>query len=99
MHQVLNKPKSYWNNENLVMCFMDSLRNLLEGLRINSINDVFFPNVCCMQKFKKQNNFLCIQVNLLDRIKNKQVIHDNIGQLDRIIKRYDREGNVMDVFK
>merc|ERR1711892_606962 len=82
MHQVLLKPKTYWNNENLVTCFMDSLRNLLEGLRRKSITDVFFPHV-----------------NLLDRIKKQQVIQDNIGQLDRIVRRFDREGEVMDVFK
>jgi len=82
MHQVVHKSKDYWNNENLVTCFIDSLRNLLSGLRKESITDIFFPNV-----------------NLLDRIKNKQVIHDNIGLLDKIITRYDRDGCVMDVFK
>jgi len=82
MHQVVRKSKDYWNNENLVICFMDSLRNLLDGVRKDSITDIFFP-----------------KLNLLDRIKNKQVIHDNIGLLDRIITRYDRDGCVMDVFK
>ena len=42
---------------------------------------------------------LYLQVNLLDRIKKQQVIQDNIGLLDRIVRRYDREGEVMDVFK
>merc|ERR1711915_20183 len=82
IHLVMKKPKSYWNNENLVTCFIDSLRNLLQLLTERSVTDVFFP-----------------EVNLMDRIKNPQVIKDIVGQLDRILKRYDREGDVMNVFK
>jgi len=80
--KVVKKSEDYWNNENLVKCFVDSLRNLLNGLRKGSVTDIFFPNV-----------------NLLDKIKNKQVILDIVGLLDKIITRYDRGGCVIDMFK
>ena len=60
MHQVLRKPKSYWNNENLVTCFMDSLRNLLDGLKRKSITDVFFTNVRIMSDKNNKPKFLFV---------------------------------------
>ena len=82
MHHVLKTPKDYWNNANLEKCFVDSTRNLLEGLREDSITDIFFPTV-----------------NLLDRIKNPQVKKDCIAWLDKLLRKYDRTGSVMDIFK
>ena len=81
MHYVLKTPTSYWNNANLEKCFIDSLRNLLEGLREDDIPDIFFP-----------------EVNLLDRIKTNQVKKDCINWLEKILRKYDRTGRVMDIF-
>ena len=81
MHHVLRTPVSYWNNANLEKCFIDSLRNLLEGLREDNISDIFFT-----------------EVNLLDRIKTKQVKKDCTIWLEKILRKYDRTGRVMDIF-
>ena len=45
MHLALRSSEDYWNNSNLVTCFVDSLRNLLDGLKKDQIQDVFFPEV------------------------------------------------------
>ena len=45
MHMVVAEPKDYWANDNLPICFIDSLKNLLDGLRRGEIADVFFPQV------------------------------------------------------
>ena len=45
MHMVVAEPKDYWANDNLPTCFIDSLKNLLDGLRRGEIADVFFPQV------------------------------------------------------
>merc|ERR1719430_1268727 len=39
------------------------------------------------------------EVNLLDRIKSKQVKKDTVGWLNNALNRYSRTGNVMDIFK
>ena len=39
------------------------------------------------------------EVNLLDRIKNPQVKKNCIEWLDRLLRKYDRTGSVMDIFK
>ena len=82
MHHVMKTPQDYWNNANLEKCVVDCLRNLLEGLRQDSITDVFFPDV-----------------NLLDRIKKPQVKKECITWLDKLLRNYDRTGNVMNIFK
>ena len=81
MHHVLKTPTGYWNNANLEKCLTDCLRNLLEGLKEDSITDIFFP-----------------EVNLLDRIKSGQVKKDCTSWLDKLLRKYDRTGRVMDIF-
>ena len=44
MQEVLATNDSYWNNANLETCFINSLGNLLEGLKKDTIWDVFFPH-------------------------------------------------------
>ena len=39
-----------------------------------------------------------LQVNLLDRIKSVQVKREISEWLDRLLRRYDRTGKVMEIF-
>ena len=50
MHHVVKTKGSaqYWHPSNLVTCFVDSLRNLLDGLKKDKIHDIFFPEVNLM---------------------------------------------------
>jgi len=52
MHMVVAEPKDYWANDNLPTCFIDSLKNLLDGLRRGEIADVFFPQVNLLGRIK-----------------------------------------------
>merc|ERR1719474_2246999 len=58
MHFVIKKREDrdydYWNNRNLVVCFVDSLQNLLDGLKRGVITDVFFPEVNLLKRIKSQ---------------------------------------------
>ena len=45
MNLVLEKPVAFWNNGNLVTCFVEALTHLTAGLERGSIRDVFFPEV------------------------------------------------------
>ena len=47
MNLVLMKSEEeeYWNDENLVDCFIDALKNLQDGLERKTIPDIFFPDV------------------------------------------------------
>ena len=45
MHLVMETDESFWNNKRLQTCFILALDNLREGLRNNSIPDIFFPEV------------------------------------------------------
>ena len=51
MHHVLITKEEYWNNANLEQCFVDTLRHLLEGLKRDSITDIFFPEVQITHSF------------------------------------------------
>ena len=93
MHHVLETPSEYWNNANLEKCFVDPLRRLLLGLQKNSITDVFFPSVTSTDLSSS------FQVNMLDRIKVPQVKRQIGAWLEGVINKYDRTGQVMDIFK
>ena len=110
MHLVLATDDSFWNNARLETCFIRALDNLLSGLKNKAIPDVFFPEVGHVIPylnrifldffyFKLFGGASYFQVNLLDRIKSDQVLKDNIGYLDNILKRYERTRDVMDMFK
>ena len=45
MNLVMMKPGTFWNNGNLVNCFVETLRHLISGLENGVIADVFFPEV------------------------------------------------------
>ena len=52
MHKVLEQPRDYWRDENLPKCFIDSIQNLLDGLKCGRIPDVFFPEVNLLDRIK-----------------------------------------------
>ena len=52
MNLVMERSVAFWNNENLVLCFVQALSYLTEGLERKDIRDVFFPEVN-----KKVNNY------------------------------------------
>lgn len=52
MHRVREQPRDYWRNENLPNCFIDSLTNLLNGLKSREITDIFFPQVNLLHRIK-----------------------------------------------
>ena len=81
MHRVREQPRNYWSEYNLPNCFIDSLENLLKGLKSRQIIDVFFP-----------------QVNLLHRIKNPQVIDDVVGYIERKLRAFNQEGDILAFF-
>ena len=45
MNLVMMKPPTFWNNGNLVNCFVETLGHLISGLETGFIGDVFFPKV------------------------------------------------------
>lgn len=45
MHLVMETSEHFWNNSNLEQCFLRALEGLLQGLRDDSIPDIFFPEV------------------------------------------------------
>ena len=45
MNLVMMKPPTFWNNGNLVNCFVETLGHLISGLEAGVIRDVFFPEV------------------------------------------------------
>ena len=45
MNLVMKRTVAFWNNENLVVCFVEALSYLTEGLERDDIRDVFFPEV------------------------------------------------------
>ena len=45
MNLVMERSVAFWNNENLVVCFVEALIHLTEGLNRGDIPDVFFPEV------------------------------------------------------
>ena len=100
MNLVMMKSPTFWKNGNLVNCFVETLGHLISGLETGFIGDVFFPKVGNLFSFMftpiRLNN--CCQVNLLDRIKNKQVISDVVGHLRRRMRRYEQTNDIMDIF-
>ena len=45
MNLVMGSSVAFWNNENFVVCFVEALSHLAEGLDRGDIRDVFFPEV------------------------------------------------------
>ena len=97
MNLVMMKSPAFWSNGNLVNCFLETQGHLVTGLERGFIGDVFFPEVGHLHSFLTWLYNLS-QVNLLDRIKNKKVIGDVVGHLNRKIRRYEQTNNIMDIF-
>ena len=97
MHMVVAEPREYWANDNLPTCFIDSLNNLLDGLRRGEIADVFFPQVNIQLGLSLYCE--CIyKVNLLGRIKNPQVISDVVGYIERKLRAFKQTGDILIFF-
>ena len=54
MNLVRERSVAFWNNENLVVCFVEALIHLNEGLKRGDIRDVFIPEVKSNQLLKLQ---------------------------------------------
>ena len=99
MHRVMEQPRDYWRNENLPNCFIDSLENLLIGLKSRKITDIFFPEVLIKTNFIVHlQSHIFFQVNLLHRIKNPQVIDDVVGYIERKLRAYYQTRNILIFF-
>ena len=106
MNLVMMKSPTFWNNGNLVNCFVETLGHLISGLETGFIGDVFFPKVATFLPVLRRTLlfmvtptvYCCCQVNLLDRIKNKQVISDVVGYLRKRMRRYEQTNDIMDIF-
>ena len=45
MHRAMETDPVYWCKENIETCFIDCIKNLINGLRNASITDLFFLKV------------------------------------------------------
>ena len=45
MNLALETDQEYWREENIETCFVDSIKNLVQGLKANAIIDIFFKKV------------------------------------------------------
>ena len=99
MNLVMERSVAFWNNENLVVCFVEALSHLTEGLNRGDIRDVFFPEVRSISNNYVQWWWIYFpQANLLDRIKKKQVITDVSRHLQKKLRTYQQSGNIIDIF-
>ena len=97
MHQVLQTPSDYWRADSLDTCLLDTIAKLIQGLEVDNIPDLFFPQVAHVLLTLTSSN-LNQQVNLLARIKNKKVKHDCRRFLEKALKKYKQQGAVMEIF-
>ena len=98
MNLALETDQEYWREENIETCFVDSIKNLVQGLKANAIIDIFFKKVDV--EYKKNIYMLfSVQYNMLSRLsKNEpEVINSSANFFDKLLEKY-KDNNTLSGF-